>query len=278
MLRRPLPLTLLLIVTILSLAALGPPLRGEAQGGLPTPQGQLGGPARLETPPAPALSTQEPTATPTEAATPDEASSPVATPGLTGASGRDVPAAAECMVAPIDLRRLLDRLAATPGFLETALASPQPVPPTPTPYASPAGAPADNTTVTGVTATAREYIACFNAHAPAQQLALFTDAYLGRQLTGNLGQPYPEVVATAAAIIATASATAEAATDGVPAEAALHAIQDIRVLPDGRIAATLVVDLPDAISPAAFALILAQVGDRWLIDELVPLPEGAATP
>ncbi len=130
-------------------------------------------------------------------------------------------------------------------------------------------------TVAGVSATAREYVACFNAKAPAQQLALFTDAYLGRQLAGNLGQPYPDAVATAAAIIATA--TAVAATPETPDETAILAIQDIRVLQDGRAAATLVVDLPDPISTPAFALVFAQIGDRWLIDELEPLPEGAWT-
>ncbi len=273
MLRRLMPPALLL-VTILAFAAVGP-VRGRAQDVLPTPQGQLGGPARLETPPPPAVSTREPTSTPTEAATPDDSSSPAASPVFTSDAERDVPSPEECRVAPLDLRQLLVRLAATPGFIETALASPPAAPATPTPYASPAGEAADAMTVAGVSATAREYVACFNAKAPAQQLALFTDAYLGRQLAGNLGQPYPDAVATAAAIIATA--TAVAATPETPDETAILAIQDIRVLQDGRAAATLVVDLPDPISTPAFALVFAQIGDRWLIDELEPLPEGAWT-
>ncbi len=270
MLRRSMPLTLLL-VTILALLGLGP-IRSGAQDVLPTPQGQLGGPAPLATAPAQAVSTREPTSTPTDAATPENASSPIASPDLTSAGERDVPPPEECRVAPLDMRLLLDRLAATPGFIETALASPPVTVSTPTPFASPEGEPADDATVAGVSATAREYIACFNANAPAQQLALFTDAYVGRQLAGNLGQPYPDAVATAAAIMTTATAEAAVATPGAPDDAAILAIQDVRVLADGRAAATLIVDPPDPQSPTAFALVFANVGDRWLIDDLVMLP------
>lgn len=272
--QRPFVPPMLLLLLIMTPALLGP-TTSRAQGALPTPEGQLGGPLSLATVPPLAVATSEPTSTPTEPATPEENASPAATPGPAGTTERDVPSAEECKAAPVDLRLLLDRLATTPGFIETALASPPVAPSTPTPYALPEGEPADDATGAGVSATVREYVACLNAQAPAQQLALFTDAYLGRQLTGSLGQPYPDLVATAAAVIATEAAIA--ATPGTPEETAILEIRDVRILADGRAAATVVLDPPEPLSTAAFALVLVQVGNRWLIDDLVALPENGVS-
>ena len=244
----------LLLLVLPALLALGLPTTARTQDPPPTPRGQLGGPPRLET--APAGPTREPAAFSTAGATP---------------AGRDVPSPAECTVAPIDPGDILDRLAATPGVVETALAHPAVSPAAPTPYVLPAGEPADAATVAGVAATVREYVACLNAGSTARQLALFTEAHLARIVLAGLGQPYPDAVATAEAMMATASA--EAARREDTGGIAILAIRDIRVLPDGRAAATLLVDGPDSDSTTTIAFVLAEVGGRWRIDELVVLPD-----
>lgn len=172
----------------------------------------------------------------------------------TPAPMRDVPAAAECQVAP----RSLDSFQA----LATPVAgAPAPTIPSGTPMPLPAGEPLDEATLAAVTATAREVIACNNAGERLRVLALFSDDFL-RQSFGPLGvfpaDLYQRLETPAPAPI--------------EQQVALVEIRDARLLPDGRIGLVVVVDDPTVTSgprQSASFLYLVWQGDRWLIDGAV---------
>ena len=99
----------------------------------------------------------------------------------TPAAGLDVPAAAECTVAPRsedELRALFREVAATP-VLDSPAASP-------TPAVPPPGDPADAQTVAEVNATWRLYIACLNAGDQARMFAVLSDAMVRRQFVVDI--------------------------------------------------------------------------------------------
>src|SRR5215208_6601136 len=93
----------------------------------------------------------------------------VVAPGVRAQSGTP---AADCTVAPRsedELRALFREAAATPIPASLELAA------SPTPAIAPTGAPADEQTVTEVSATWREFIACISAGDQARLFALFSE-------------------------------------------------------------------------------------------------------
>lgn len=169
----------------------------------------------------------------------------------------DVPRPAACRVEP---RPLPLFPAATPGAEPAATPAPLV---TPTPFAAPEGQPADEATVTAVTATIRESLACLHAGDYRRAYALFTDRFL-RQLFGG-----PDTIDPAIA------AALEAPPRRVPRNQRLTlvAVSDVRLLADGRVGA--VVQTRNPLETFADYLILIRPDDRWLIDERVFLSDAA---
>jgi hypothetical protein len=192
---------------------------------------------------------------------------PVASPP----AGLIVPDPSECDVPPRSLS-FFEQLAATPPALPPD-ADQRFSRPTENarPWTMPAGEPADQATVDGITATLREALACLNANDPLRFLALFSDEML--RIFFALDPIPPEALPSLAA-----SPVAS------PPEQRLGylAIHDVLVLPDGRVAA-----LGDSYDPTEppygvgtdFA-IFVKSGDRWLIDSLIENVDivGEATP
>ena len=169
----------------------------------------------------------------------------------------------ECTIAPRLVAAII-ALAGTPG-------ADQAVPPTasPPPFVPPAGAPADAATVAAVTATVRAVVACANARNTRALLALATDDYVRRFLAGR----DPADPAFVAALGATPVAE--------PPEGwtTLVRLAWVRVLPDGRVGALVVLDRPQDPRPEEPTfVVLAPRGDRWLIDEVATDVPDAGTP
>jgi hypothetical protein len=131
--------------------------------------------------------------------------------------------------------------------------------PTRTTFTPPTGAEADADTIAAVSRTIREAIACRNGGDFARAYALMTDHMLV-QLFGGPTTIDPEI-----------SAALAAAPDRVPKERrlALLAIIDVRMLADQRVGA--VVETKNADETFRDYIFFAKDGERWLIDESVPL-------
>ncbi|CAA9554196.1 MAG: hypothetical protein AVDCRST_MAG19-1079 [uncultured Thermomicrobiales bacterium] len=159
-------------------------------------------------------------------------------------------AADACTVAP----RSADELIA---IWSAPAATPPPGSAAATSTPAPAGEPADAATVAGITATARELVARANAGDFARLLALYTDA-----LAAGFGPPPDQAEAEVRAALAQPPVP-------VPPEArqTLQGVSDVRVLPDGRVAASLAVGDPTTPAPPDTFLVFARVGDRWLVAE-----------
>ncbi len=134
----------------------------------------------------------------------------------------------------------------------------------------PEGAPADADTVSGVRATIREMVACSNARDTLRRLALFSDE--------NIRPAFPNGPTEAFAELAAAPPTALPEASRI----AIVSFGETRVLPDGRVATSVVLDNPSYHShdPAALqnprtasqqvaVAILVQEHGRWLIDEMI---------
>jgi hypothetical protein len=138
---------------------------------------------------------------------------------------------------------------------------------TPGPYTKPNGAPADAETVAGVTATVRQLVACVNAGDFLRFLALFSDDAL-RRYAADLGFPLDP------------NDDLLTPDPSLNDQIALGPIEDVLVLPDGRVSALAYLPnqtSPDVQSDLHVQLIFVRQGDRWLIDELIPIaPAGAA--
>ena len=192
--------------------------------------------------------------------------SPASAQEATPVPGLIVPEPAECTVAP----RVVDEfgaLLATPAAVPDAAATPAPV-------MIPIGQPADAATVAEITRTTRETFACFSAGDYLRVFALVTDDAV-RQLQAQ-GILSPEVVPFFAATPV-----------AVPPDlrAGYLAITDVSLLPDGRVGA-FIVEVDPTLPPEGAEtdyLVFEQVGDRWLVDEIVETwtasgPGGAGTP
>ncbi|MGC4107425.1 MAG: copper resistance protein CopC [Thermomicrobiales bacterium] len=117
--------------------------------------------------------------------------------------------------------------------------------------------------------TTEQMIACTNGVDTLKRLALFSDA--------NLKAAFPNGVSTDFATMAAGAPTPLPETQWV----SLVSIQDVAMVSDGRVSATVVLDdpsaqlagtsgvvsTPDAGTQRA-TLVFVQAGDRWLIDEI----------
>lgn len=122
----------------------------------------------------------------------------------------------------------------------------------------PAGQPADERTAKAIGAVERQFVACYNADDLTRLLALMTDR-AGRQLLADLSldEPLADLLA--------------APTDPLPVaqRLSLFPIHDVRVLPDGRIAAIVEWGRPDD----SLAMLESNIhiyersGDTWLLAE-----------
>lgn len=173
----------------------------------------------------------------------------------------NVPNPSECTVTPRSIegmRAIFQSVAAATPSPGAASASPTAfVPPT-------GGTPADDATVSAVTAVMREIVACVNAGNIAAAFALQTDNKLRGDFTEDVSQGL-----TADDFVN--YVTADSASP-VPSQnwAPVPTISDVRVLADGRVTARVV----DPQEGSAFAIFVKQ-GDRWLLDVLEELPSNA---
>jgi hypothetical protein len=188
-------------------------------------------------------------------------------------AGLIVPDPSECTVAPRPV-----------SFFEELIATPPALPPdadqrfskpgeAKRPWTLPAGEPADPATVSAVTATLHEALACLNANDSLRFLALFSDDMV--RLFFALNPLPPEALPFLAA----------SPEPSPPAQRLGYlGVHDVRVLPDGRVAG-----LGDDYDPTEppygmgtdFA-IFVKAGDHWLIDSLIEnvaiVGEPAGTP
>jgi hypothetical protein len=187
----------------------------------------------------------------------DTAAAQQATPAPAG----DVIPPEECTAAPRPATFLAD-LIATPA------AAPA------TPIASlPEGTPPDDQTRQEVTAAVRQIIACSNTGNVLRALALFGDEYLRRSLN-----PAGQLTAEAALNLVAPYATPLA----IPANLFIRLVEirDMRVLPDGRVAA-VVVTVPPTGGLATDLFVFARTENGWIVDDAVSdfaPAQSAATP
>ena len=165
---------------------------------------------------------------------------------------------AECTVEPLGEEALIALFKATPGVMRATLDRK----PVATPMPPTGGIPADAETVALVTATARELVACANAGDLVRIFALFSDRYL-YAMYGGL--PGPDVTSTEISAKLHEFATPVPPQGGSPL--ILVALEDVRVLPDGRVLATLVYQHDRVL--ASFV----KVDDRYLADWAYVLPD-----
>jgi hypothetical protein len=169
----------------------------------------------------------------------------------------DIPSPRDCTIAPrpepLFPPGVGQRTAATPAPIVTA---------SPAPFSPPEGETADAETIAAVRATVREAVACRNAGDFLRAYALFTQA----MIVSLLGGP-------ASIDVTIRSAIAEKSPPVPRADRlAIIAVDDISLLPDGRIGA--LVTTRNAQRAYRDYLVFAQNPStgRWLIDEAKPLP------
>ncbi len=182
-------------------------------------------------------------------------SAQVATPAAQAATPVAVPAS-ECTVAPRTVAALEEIV--TEADLASATADLDPVP-----YVKPEGAPADAETAAGVTVTVRQLVACVNAGDFMRFLALFTNDAL-RRYSVSLGLPLDP------------DAPLLTPDPSINEQLVLAGIEDVLVLPDGRVSVVARLSSPEDGNGVDdeeldVQLILLRQGDRWLIDELIPI-------
>lgn len=198
-----------------------------------------------------------------------------------------IPAAADCRVAPRSVESviaLIDAGAATPSSSLTLVPTDRGAPSLVvdgTPWVKPGKdvgtETVDPAIVAGVSTTMREFVACGNAGDVRRMLSLFTDAGVARTFSRSAlideqggGLPwYPWRLR-----IEDPLATPNAAPQLVPGR-----IRQVRVLPDGRVGVIADLDTsadnvaPDALRVYSYGLprliVFVNVGDRWLIDQVI---------
>jgi ketosteroid isomerase-like protein len=174
----------------------------------------------------------------------------------------------ECQIEP----RVADEVHALLGLVDGGEASPAPR----TPIPAPPWTAADEETVAAAEATAREWLACINADDNLRIAALMTDAAITRFFANNLRTA--EEIERARENLAAAPEPREEQR-----RARLLHVTDVSLLDDGRVAALIVINEP-LLQPRgteALLLIFAQVGERWLLDDIIQfsiVPVLAGTP
>jgi hypothetical protein len=143
------------------------------------------------------------------------------------------------------------------------------------PTERPTGEPADEDVVAGVTETVEKFIACFNAGYQFRILYLFTPDGLLEFLLASVGALTAEQIAELNEL-----AASEESSGALPEgeRTVIEAIEDVEVLEDGRIVATVIGDdLAEPEGPSPIYFIFEEVDGRYLIDSVID-PEENATP
>ena len=173
--------------------------------------------------------------------------------------------AGECTVEPYDLTTVLVPTDGTPVAAPTSVANS---------IEPPSGEPADDEVVEAVTETVELFFGCVNQGYFFRVLYLFTPEYLQRFVDEEIGPLSEEDIQQLAAL-----AAAEQPSDPRPADEQLVivSIDDVEVLEDGRVVATVIGDdrsQPEGPSPVYF--LFEEHDGRYLIDDVIdPQPNGA---
>jgi hypothetical protein len=168
----------------------------------------------------------------------------------TPTAGPDVPAPAECTVAPRsedELRALFREVAATP--IPTSAEA------IPAPAVAPTGAPADEQTAADINATWRQYLACITSGDQARMFALLSDDMVRRQFVVDIAFGVSEDALFAFLAATPVPLLPDQAVPFVP-------FTDVRVLSDGRVAA-----LGPGERGRGDVRIFVKEGDHWVIDD-----------
>jgi hypothetical protein len=121
----------------------------------------------------------------------------------------------------------------------------------------PPGEPVDAATRQAIADVVHHWLACENAGEPLRAWALFSDGYLYRLLSRQVGTTEKSLAA-----LATPAPLAEATS-------ALQEIRGERLLPDGRLGATVVITYRSVPMPKTFFFVFTRSGDRLLIDGIL---------
>jgi hypothetical protein len=185
-----------------------------------------------------------------------------ATPVASPVASPFAPGPDECTVEPITVDRLT-QLVGTPVAGVQSDANPDA---SPTPFVMPEGEAADEATAAAIAATVRTYIACLNAGDFARALALYSDQGLRDLLAGAIANG-----ATSQQILDSLGTPQPLPEDQ---RNLLYGVDDVRVLPDGRIAALVIGDnLAEPGPPGPALFYFSQVNGQWLIDSFVSTDE-----
>lgn len=164
------------------------------------------------------------------------------------------PDAVECTVEARPLADFERLLLATPQADPAAAAA------SPTPFVIPEGEPADAATVSGVTTTLIEMYACFQAGDTRRFHALFTDEGLQRAFPpGMVTQEFIDEFFAASPV----------PVEDPDQRASILAIEDVTLLPDGRVGALVHSDEPDFGGLWTVYWIFVEVGNRFLVDDVI---------
>jgi hypothetical protein len=156
--------------------------------------------------------------------------------------------AEECIVAPRTRQEIAALLANPDTATPVATTAGQTLPP---------GEPIAAETAVAMEQVVRTWLACQNAGEPLRAWSLFSDRYLFRLLSrqgGLSGEAYRE--------LATPAPVADEA-------AVVLAIEGERLLPDGRLGATVTLSYPSVPMPKRFFFYFTQGGGRLLIDGIL---------
>ena len=171
------------------------------------------------------------------------------------------PDPADCRIEPRPIESLI-------AVMGTPAADSPAAPASPSPFVRPEGKPADAVTAAAVIATVHEVFACANAGDFLRIYANFTDDYLRHFLAGT---PMNDQVI--------AYFTASPVPLPEAEKRIIVRIEEVQLLADGRAGVVVVLDEPeDPRTEEPDYIFLEQVGDRWLLDEVIEDGGLAGTP
>ena len=173
---------------------------------------------------------------------------PDAVAGFSAQSSPEAAPAEACLIAPRTRQEIVVLLA------DPSIATPAA---TTAGQTLPAGEPVNTETAAAMEQVVQMWLACQNAGEPLRAWSLFSDGYLFRLLSrqgGLSGEAYREL-ATPAPVVDEA--------------AVVLAFEGERLLPDGRLGATVTLRYPSVPMPKRFFFYFTQVGDRLLIDGIL---------
>ncbi len=168
----------------------------------------------------------------------------------------DFPDPADCTVEPRteeEFRTLIQEASAMPAADASPAAN----------RTAPAGTPADDETVVAINATWREFIACINAADYTRIFALTSDDKLRSDFVQDLATGGTEDTMVEFFMAPATALPPEARAPYIP-------LENIQVLPDGRVSAT-----GPGETGQGEVLIFVKVEGRWLIDDQFDLPVGS---